>query len=96
MIMVHGTYSQSLRIDLQIFAQPRSVKSRGSTVITIIIYHCNSFQGATMVPSTTENSSQGGIPVPPYQWDDAPIPNEGDLRLWQDVADQLEKQQTGE
>jgi hypothetical protein len=57
--------------------------------------HLQHLSRATMAPST-ENSSQEMIPVPPYLWEDSPLPKEEDLRLWQDVADQLEKQQTGE
>lgn len=50
----------------------------------------------TTMASAAENSSPEGTPAPPYMWKDNSVPSEDDLRLWQEVAEQLEKQQTGE
>ncbi|KAG7367521.1 ubiquitin carboxyl-terminal hydrolase [Nitzschia inconspicua] len=44
--------------------------------------------------SSIQASSSEEIPEPPYMWENSPLPSDGDLRLWQEVADQLEKQQT--
>ena len=48
-----------------------------------------------MAPAAAAPPTDEGA-IPPYVWEDGPCPTEDDLRMWRDVAEQLEKQQTGE